>query len=1485
MLTSHRTSLRPIITSICCATALAVASVAPVFAHGGKEPHIDATSTPVVEGASGSVGPIGERIHLPIVTQDGVPSGVVDMSDATAHAREDAVTLDPETEARLSANMRPGNGVRLPVAGERIAANNHVAGAWSAVQPWPIIAIHASVLPNGQVLAYDSVGNAPTESYTVHTTTRAALWNPLTNAIRRVDVDTGYNLFCSGLAHLPDGNIYFAGGNLNNALQGLNKTHTFNFTTNTWARGPDMTQGGRWYPSVTPLANGEMLITEGGPDIPEVRQTNGTLRTLSGASLGIALYPWLQPAPNGTVTLLGPDSNMRSLTTSGTGSWSSTVSRDGSYRDYGSYSAFDIGKVLVSGGGGGASQRTATIVDLTGTAPQGQATASMAFARRQHNLTVLADGTVLATGGLSSTASLVDLNASVYAAELWDPATGRWTTLSNMQVTRQYHSIALLLLDGRVLSAGGGICGTCNTVGYLANNAEVFSPPYLFRRDGSGTLAPRPEIQNAPSTVAFAQPFSINSPQADSIRKVSMVRLSSATHSVNMEQRYVPLTFTRTGTQLNITAPANANIAPPGMYMLFIIDSDGVPSVASVVSLQAPAGNAPAAPTLLTLLPGNGSAQLTWTAVAGATGYVIRYGASSGVYTGTQTVGAVTNATLTGLTNNTPVYVVINTTNANGSSGNSNERSVTPAEVGGGLNGSYYNNRTLSGAPVLQRVEAVNFDFGSGAPAVGMNADSFSVRWEGTVVANVSGAYQFQTESDDGVRLFVNNTQVINNWTDHGPTLDTSAPINLVAGIRYAIRLEYYENTGGALIKLRWKEASQGPFSIVPVTSLFTGSPTPPPAAPTLNSATPGNASVALSWSSVSGATRYTVRYGTASNTLTNTVDAGSATSANISGLSNGVTYFFAVSASNAVGASPNSNQLTATPVAPSQPPAAPTLDYAVAGNTKATLTWSPVANATSYAINYGTSSGSYPNTVNAGAATQFDVNGLTNGVAYYFVVVASNSAGSSPRSNELSATPAAPPPAAPTLNSAIPGNGNVTLSWTAVSGASGYTIRYGTSPGSYPTTLNAGSATTFDVNGLNNGTAYYFVVTASSASGVSANSNERSATPSAGTGARLVIYDEALASDWQDWSWETTVNFANSAPVRAGERSIAATYRSPWVEFKLHHARYLGVSTTGYTRLRFWVNGGVAGNQTLRLSVNSDDTFNVTFSPAANQWSQIEIPLSDLGNPSQLYEIRITDPSGAVPGTFYIDDLELTDGGSQAPQAPAAPVLNSASAGDGLVNLSWSPTVRATSYLVKYRVGASAWSIPLNVGNVASTQVGGLINGTAYTFAVIARNATGDSPDSNTLNATPAAPTGAVLVLFDEALGTGWLDWSFGTARNFAATSPVKTGTRSLAVTYQESLVDLKLRYQSIAGVSSGPYRALRFWVHGGVSGGQRIRVGVNTNYGAVYDFTAVANQWTLIEIPLSTFGSPASIYELRFTENSYGPQPEFYLDEIALQ
>ena len=533
----------------------------------------------------------------------GLPSSVALGHEGKTHEAEDSAPHAVADEPRLESFTSRATARDAATAAAAVTGTEQDVGKWGPVVDWPVVGVHVALLPNGKVLAYDSVGDNATETYPVHDHTRATVWDPATGTQTPVNVDTGFNVFCSGLAHLTDGSIFLAGGNKDAQLDGIDQTHTFNPTTNTWSLGPRMAAD-RWYPSVTPLRNGEMLITEGGPDMPEVRTTAGGLRALTTASLNLPLYPWIDVAPDGRAFYSGPDQTMRSLNTSGGGAWQTFGQRDTLNRGYGSRAMYDIGKILVTGGG--ASSPDARVIDINGATPQVSATAPMATGRRQHNLTALADGSLLATGGNSSGAGLVDLNNGVYAAEQWNPVTGQWKTLAAQQVTRQYHSTALLLPDGRVLSAGGGICGTCDQVQYLAKNAEVFTPPYLFKQDGSGELAPRPAITAAPADAAYATPFQISTPQAASINKVGLVRLGAVTHSVDMEQRYVPLNFTRGSGTVTVTAPRDANVAPPGMYMLFAIDANGVPSAASMVTLKDTAS-----PTTVSLSQPAGGATFT----------------------------------------------------------------------------------------------------------------------------------------------------------------------------------------------------------------------------------------------------------------------------------------------------------------------------------------------------------------------------------------------------------------------------------------------------------------------------------------------------------------------------------------------------------------------------------------------------------------------------------------------------------------------------------------------------------------------------------------------------------------------------------------------------------------------------------------------------------------------------------------------------------
>jgi hypothetical protein len=202
----------------------------------------------------------------------------------------------------------------------------------------------------------------------------------------------------------------------------------------------------------------------------------------------------------------------------------------------------------------------------------------MAFARRYSTATLLPDGTVLATGG-TRLGGFNNGAGAILEAEVWNPVTEHWATLAPMDVKRVYHSTAVLLQDGRVLVAGGG--QPAPEHGIDNRNAQTFSPPYLFK-------GPRPTIASAPAIAKYGQPFAVNTPNAAAITAVNWIRLPSATHAFDQNQRINRLTFVRQSSWLDVTPPADSRLAPPGHYMLFILDGNGVPSVASIVKLVQP---------------------------------------------------------------------------------------------------------------------------------------------------------------------------------------------------------------------------------------------------------------------------------------------------------------------------------------------------------------------------------------------------------------------------------------------------------------------------------------------------------------------------------------------------------------------------------------------------------------------------------------------------------------------------------------------------------------------------------------------------------------------------------------------------------------------------------------------------------------------------------------------------------------------------------
>jgi len=309
---------------------------------------------------------------------------------------------------------------------------------------------------------------------------------------------------------------------------------------------------------------------------PEV-WTGSSWRALTSAPRLLPYYPRAFVAPNGLLFYAGELRQSAYLDPSGDGSWIDVASSLYGQRDYGSAVMYRPGRVLIVGGSNppnGAPTATAEVIDLNAGGPAWHYTGSMTNARRHLNATLLPDGRVLATGGTSS-AGFSDPTGAVHAAEVWNPATGDWSTWASNAVTRVYHGTSLLLPDGRILNSGSGDgAGVTDE-----HNGELFSPPYLFR-------GARPVIARAPLSIRYGQSFSVATPDAGRVVRASLVRLGSVTHAFDQNQRFLELELRRSAGGVTLTAPEGATLAPPGHYLLFLLNSYGVPSVARIVRLS-----------------------------------------------------------------------------------------------------------------------------------------------------------------------------------------------------------------------------------------------------------------------------------------------------------------------------------------------------------------------------------------------------------------------------------------------------------------------------------------------------------------------------------------------------------------------------------------------------------------------------------------------------------------------------------------------------------------------------------------------------------------------------------------------------------------------------------------------------------------------------------------------------------------------------------
>jgi len=482
-------------------------------------------------------------------------------------------------------------------------------GAWTAVIPLPNIPVAASLLPNGKVLTWSSnnefsfqgdIGTSPSQ-------TQTSLFDPITQkSTPRIVTNTLSDMFCPGITVLSDGRVLVNGGSSSpsaniydpssdawSAAAPMNIPRGYNADV-MLTDGAVMTLGGSW--SGVPRERiGEVWSADSGWSLrPGVSVASITGPDPEDVALGRVSrgdnHMWLFSVSDGLVFQAGPSAQMSWISTSGNGAIASAGTRaDDPYSMNGQAVMYDVGKILKTGGAPAYQNVAATtntyVIDINDAVADlnnpvvVRPTAPMAYPRSFANGVVLPSGQVLIVGG-QTYATLFSDDRAVLVPELWNPTSETFTQLAPMQVPRTYHSTALLLPDARVFVAGGGLCG----VGCTANheNTEIFSPPYLFNPDG--TPAVRPSIKAAPTEATLGSTISATVDTQNVTFEA--LRVSATTHTVNNDQRRIPLSSSQTSNNTyDLAIPYDPGVVPPGYYMLFAINAQGTPSVARMVKI------------------------------------------------------------------------------------------------------------------------------------------------------------------------------------------------------------------------------------------------------------------------------------------------------------------------------------------------------------------------------------------------------------------------------------------------------------------------------------------------------------------------------------------------------------------------------------------------------------------------------------------------------------------------------------------------------------------------------------------------------------------------------------------------------------------------------------------------------------------------------------------------------------------------------------
>ena len=464
----------------------------------------------------------------------------------------------------------------------------HVGGEWSEVVQWAEIPVSAAQLPDGKLLTW--LGG--TETNFIGGKTTASVYDPETGTFLAKNHST-HNQFCSGIARMEDGSIFNSGGE-----PSTKKTSRFDIETMSWVTLDEMSYP-RWYPTTLTMPGNRVFtaFAEGAGNTSEIfsdvqqqwlNTPGATMQSLvdeqnlinnnqsGNGSTDMQWYAFMHVAPNGRVFQSGPMQTMHWFDTAGHGDVEQIGARLGGdqARMFGSAVMYDVGKILITGGNDASQQEPssskAITVNLNGAAPVIQETNSMHHKRTFQDSVVLPDGRVMVIGGTTA-AKLFDDEGSILQPEIWDPETGQWTPVNSLTIPRNYHSTALLMKDGRVFTGGGGACGDCDA---NHKDAQFYSPDYLFNSDG--TVASRPEIIQAPLQVSAGTMMAISA--SVNVAEFNMIRLQGTTHSINTDQRFVPLQSGGLNGEYFVEVNPNPNVMIPGYYWLFAVDENGVPS-------------------------------------------------------------------------------------------------------------------------------------------------------------------------------------------------------------------------------------------------------------------------------------------------------------------------------------------------------------------------------------------------------------------------------------------------------------------------------------------------------------------------------------------------------------------------------------------------------------------------------------------------------------------------------------------------------------------------------------------------------------------------------------------------------------------------------------------------------------------------------------------------------------------------------------------